>query len=200
MSLPSSQNPEEPRRPLDTLFSIFSSVLIGLFLSKLLHPEQESSSPAHPQDTTRNASNIGQNVSSPVHVVIDASPPTPTPDETRKAREEDKDRRDKKRYRVEVATACFLFVYTVITLFMWSATKKSADAAKQSAIAAHEASDTSRDALVDVQRAFVFSVSDYGQENDYWRLTVRWRNGGTTPTKNMIAHISYQRCSQSVAD
>jgi len=63
-------------------------------------------------------------------ILADASPPTPNKE--REAREERQEGREKKRFRVEIAGAFLLLVYTVVSTGMWWATKKAADATKDS--------------------------------------------------------------------
>jgi hypothetical protein len=113
-------------------------------LSKLSDPNQKSSNTQHPQHSADTTRQIGQNVSSPIHVVVDASPPTPTPNKERESREERKDGRDKKRYRIEIITAVVLAAYTVVTGFMWWATKKAAEAATQAVEESRKANELSR--------------------------------------------------------
>jgi hypothetical protein len=115
----------EPRGFLCVLVSAFA-LMCGWSLSKLHAPTQDSSGSHHPQDSAHDAA-------TPVHVIVDAFPPTPTPNKERESREERQEGRDKKRFRLEKIGAAVLFIYTLVTGFMWWATKKSADAAERAA-------------------------------------------------------------------
>lgn len=64
-----------------------------------------------------------------------------------------------------------------------------------------EQNGISRDALISVQRPFVFigefdatRLADSGGKPDgRMRIAFHWENGGSTPTKNMLAHVSIKR-------
>jgi hypothetical protein len=131
----SSSTPQKPASPLG-LLGILALSFGAWFLSKFSDSKHESSSTQHPQDNTHPAQQLGKDISAPVHVVIDT---LPSPFVERETREKDGNARDKKRFRWEKGTTVFLAVYTVITFFMWLATKHAADAAKN---AAKTAADT----------------------------------------------------------
>lgn len=147
----SSLSPQKPS-PLLGLLGILVSAFAVWSLSKLYAPNERSSSSKHPQDSTYDAATIRQNISSPIHVVVDASPPTPTPDEKREAREERQEGRDKKRFRVEIIVAVVLAIYTVVTAFMWWATKNAAGAAKRSAEVASASLHLDQRAWISISR------------------------------------------------
>jgi hypothetical protein len=111
----SFQKSHEPRGLLYILFSAFGVLWLW---SKLRTPNQDSRNSQHPQDSTNNATQIGQNISSPVHVVIDASPPTPTPNKEREAREERQEGRDKKRLQAEIILAFVTSILLIANLFL----------------------------------------------------------------------------------
>jgi hypothetical protein len=87
-----------------------------------------------------------------------------------------------------------LFVSTVA---LWKVTRKSADAAEASARIA-------KDALIATERAFVFLdelIPEFairprgGNQHEFTRLVYkpRWRNSGSTPTKNMTLATNWAR-------
>jgi hypothetical protein len=82
---------KEPSRSLSHILLSALAFLFGWSLSKLRTPSHDSSNTQHPQDNTRDTTQIGQNISSPVHVIVDGSPPTPTPSKEREARENRKE-------------------------------------------------------------------------------------------------------------
>lgn len=145
----SSRNSPEPGRLLYILLYAFG-FFSALCLSKLRDPNHNSGNPQYPTDSTHNTTTVGQNIRSPIHVIIDAGPPAPTPIEEKEAREERQEGRDKKKLRIEQATAFLLLLYTVVNGFMWWATKNSADAAEKAAAVA-ELSERPWIKIVDVK-------------------------------------------------
>lgn len=98
-------------------------------------------------------------------------------------------------------TLYFLIRYTHYARLQWVEMKRTADqsviaanGAKDSAIEAKHANETTKIALVDVQRAFVFlgpvvaTVIGNNQVDFYFPM----ENSGTTPTRDMHMHISYK--------
>lgn len=99
--------------------------------------------------------------------------------------------------------ATFTFVLAISTVGLWVATgalyltgEKQIGVAKQSADAAQASAKIARDALIATERAFVFLDELFaewsirprgGQQHEFTRLIYkpRWRNSGSTPTKNM---------------
>lgn len=99
--------------------------------------------------------------------------------------------RDDKKHWLDYVTAgleiiglIVLCIYAAYTIKIYCANKKSADAAK-------DAADIAREALTDVQRAFVYDSFNQGQDGNFLRITVGWENSGTTPTRNMTMHMSH---------
>jgi hypothetical protein len=75
-----------------------------------------------------------------------------------------------------------------------------ADQALIQANGTHSLAQTSKDALVSVQRAFIFAtgfdairIGDPNDPNkvDSVEVSITWENNGTTPTRNMSTHYSY---------
>ncbi len=79
-------------------------------------------------------------------------------------------------------------------------THELATQAKNQADRTKEIAETSRDALISVQRAFVFAIGfegvRIGDPNDatkiaYLDFSITWENNGTTPTRHMTQHYSW---------
>jgi hypothetical protein len=111
---PSSSGPQSL---LNILVSAFA-FLCGWSLAKLRAPSQDASGTQHPQDRPHNATQIGQNIPSPVHVIVDASPPIPTPNKEREAGEERQEGRDKKRLGVEIILAFVTSLLLIANLLL----------------------------------------------------------------------------------
>jgi hypothetical protein len=82
----------------------------------------------------------------------------------------------------------------------------SATAARDSAIQAKNANITTNEALIKVQRAFIFpagspepAINGVGSSQSVI-FYLRWENSGTTPTRNFRTHTSYYYQSQPLSD
>lgn len=101
----------------------------------------------------------------------------------RDSSETKEDARHRENLRLNRWTLAILVIYATLTGFQWLASKKSAD--------------TARDALIQVQRAFMAAnILDISREMkdgkvDSVYFVVRWKNNGTTPTKNLLIHHNY---------
>jgi hypothetical protein len=183
-----NENKPEPRGLLYGLvyaFGLFS----GWFLSKLHGPYHDSSSTQHPQDNTHDTTQVGQNIPYPIRVVIDASPPTPTPSKEREAREERQEGRDKKRLRVEIWTFLALSLYAVVTGGMWWATKRAADAARDSARVARDSVKQQRDLFQMDQQPYIgmikIKLSALPEIGQRPRFEISLQNLGKTAAVNV---------------
>ena len=106
--------------------------------------------------------------------------------------QEKKDAWDKFKEGVEVLGIATLVVYTIYTIKMYRANKEAADAAKSAA-------DTAREALVSVQRAFIYFSTAINIQGDVpdpktmkvglWEFSVPFENSGDTPTREAMIHF-----------
>jgi len=70
---------------------------------------------------------------------------------------------------------------------------RAENTASRSAAAAEDSAKTSKDALISVQRAFVFIRSfETVVVNQEFRILPQWENGGSTPTKNARNYVSWK--------
>jgi hypothetical protein len=135
----SDQNSPEPSGLLRILASVFSGVLVGLFLSKLKTPIQEPRETVHTQHNTAEQGRTGQNVSdSPVRVMIDSPIPTQPPSEKQQVKERWKERRENLKLIADGATALFAFLllvvtarYVLYTYKMWEEMQRQTHTAQQ---------------------------------------------------------------------
>jgi len=92
---------------------------------------------------------------------------------------------------INLATVIGIWVYAHYARLQWIEMQRAANAATSAASAAQQSADTARDALVAVQRAFIFTSNNWVQEGNFMKVIVAWENSGTTPTKDMIMHVSW---------
>jgi hypothetical protein len=106
---------------------------------------------------------------------------------------------DKSKPFVEIVGLVLLAIYTAYTIKMYRANKQAADAATTAAQAAKDANKITKNSLLYVQRAFIFVTTfdvtrltdpSTNKLNGSMRFAFSWENGGTTPTRDMITHIS----------
>jgi hypothetical protein len=174
-------NKPEPRGLLYILLSAFA-VFCGWSLAKLRAPSQDASSAQHPQDSTHNATEIGQNIPSPVHVIVDASPPTPTPNEKREAREQRQEGHDKKRLRAEIVLAFVTSLLLIANLFL--------------IFTARRANKIASDALEISHRPWAGMNGDVGfsrlnLKNEVFQFLVSYKlkNFGASPALNIVVQL-----------
>jgi hypothetical protein len=110
---------------------------------------------------------------------------------------------------LSAATLVFLIKYTNYARLQWCEMKRTADqsviaatAASNSAIEAKNANQTTKAALIDVQRAFVFlgTVTATAVGNNQADFYFPMENSGTTPTKDMRMHVNYQSMKDPLPD
>jgi hypothetical protein len=101
---------------------------------------------------------------------------------------------------VSAATLFAVIAYALINYHMLCQMKRATGVSK-------DAANTAREALVDVQRAFVFPGNVRPQTfgdaiNGITSLSLRfsWENSGTTPAKDATNHISYQLMANELPD
>jgi hypothetical protein len=94
-----------------------------------------------------------------------------------------------------IAIVVLTAFYVKYSKLQWQETKKAADAAHDSAVAAKSAADTAEESLVAVQRAFLVfrgpnvekSIDSFpsGKIEPGWQINVAWENVGTTPAASV---------------
>jgi hypothetical protein len=130
MSSSPSQNHEEHRRPLDILFSIFSGVLVGLFLSQLKAPihnadyaEEQERSSSQQCEGSANLPQVSAGLQMPT-----MEPPQP-PVHHYDSNDERRDRFNRGVFWVQLITLIALGVYAAFTYGILCETRKSAEVA-----------------------------------------------------------------------
>jgi hypothetical protein len=186
----SSQNSPEPRGLLYILLSSLAFAC-GWFSARLHDPNQHVSETAPSQSSTAGEGNRGQ------FEPIVVSQVAPAPIETYLPhRREDNTPRWKKIAEWSIAGATVGLL--IVNIFLWSATKKAADAADKSAGAAGKAANAAEESLTTVQRAYI-SLGDIGGSRNgvssdpktiSLMIKFPWENAGYTPTREMKTHVS----------
>jgi hypothetical protein len=164
---------------------------------------EEQPKPIAPQDNASNEGGDGTPVRPPV-------PPNIPPSPTDPANPHQGDRRRKPVLQtiLEIIGVCAAVALVIITGFYTHYAQQQRDAiiksngisqhgvcaATKAAKAAEEANRVTKIALIDVQRAFVFlgDVTATVIGNNTVDFYFPMENSGTTPTKDMRLHISYQ--------
>jgi hypothetical protein len=156
--------------------------------SKLSAPDHDSSGSAHPQDNARDRTQVRRNVPSPIHVIVDASPPTPTPNKDRESREERAEGREKKKVRIETWTFFALVVYTVVTAGMWWATKKAADSAADSAKLNRQLAEGTQAAVISwtIENGYMLPPHEFG-------FKIYFSNAGHVTAQEFTADVTITR-------
>ena len=119
-------------------------------------------------------------------MVVDACPPLPPTDKEREAREERNERRDRTRLAVEIATAGLLLVYTIVTYFLWRATRHANE------IATENAQKIDRNFRQDERAWMGFKFMEGSIAltlNKSFLVTTELVNTGKTPAKNVRGDI-----------
>lgn len=170
MSSSSSQKPEESRRPLDILFSIFSGVLIGLFLSKLNTPANE---PTEGNSTT-------------IHPENEAEPKTPLVPPPASANHyypnRCQDNTPPWKKRTEIAAVCIAGLLLIANIFVTVGTWKAANAAKDAA----EASEGQLRPWLDAEVTGIKVIFDT-EGNASVEVTMKVVNVGHSPATDVNA-------------
>jgi hypothetical protein len=122
-----SQNSPEPRSLLYILASAFLGVLFGLFLSKFRAPYEDRTESIRPQDTPN------EETCNAPRIIASDSPPTPTHEENPNG---STDKTPMWKKWVEIGVAVGTLGLLGVNILLWHSTKKTADAADQSAKAA----------------------------------------------------------------
>jgi hypothetical protein len=192
MSQPLEPEREPSSSQNSSLLRSLYYILLGTFgvwlFSKLrIPPNEQSNSSQHPQGSSYDATQGGRNISSPIHVVVDAGPPTPTSNREQESR----DKRDKKRLRIEKWTAFLLLAYTVVNSGMWWATKKSADAAKTAAETAEKSFKLARQRAEDSEEAICSVRGETENGSGVEHLTIS--NSGKVPAHSVEVHLEVSR-------
>jgi hypothetical protein len=87
----------------------------------------------------------------------------------------------------------FTAVLGITSVFQLASLNRSEDTSAIAANAARDAAETSRTALIAVQRAFVFIDSfEADVVNNQLIVIPKWRNSGSTPTKFMINYVNWR--------
>jgi hypothetical protein len=94
------------------------------------------------------------------------------------------------------AFTLWLVIFTAVlgaaSIFQLASLNRSEVTSAKAAKAAQDSADTSRKALTDVQRAFVFMDSfEVEVINDTLVIMPKWKNSGNTPTRMMRNWVSY---------
>ncbi len=95
-----------------------------------------------------------------------------------------------------------------LVLFIWQLrmvresltdTKKAADAANVGAASTRDSADTAKLSMVASQRAYVhfggcrwISHPDTNDGHIFWRIHLRWNNGGSTPTRGLTVYVHWE--------
>lgn len=135
-------------------------------------------------------------------LVVKVVPPQPTEEEAQRHASEHQKEASRKR-RDHLFTGLVAGANAIMALFtvlLWRSTEKLWDAAQ-------EQSGITKNALIGVERAFVFLedvelryVGTEGWSGGDWRILPRLKNSGTTPTKNARVCISMMEFGPEIPD
>jgi hypothetical protein len=187
MSSSQHQNSDEPSGLLRTVVAVFSGVLFGVFLSKLRTPIKKSGKSEPPQEYT-GEERSDRPFQPPI--VTKIAPAPPQQNEANGTKDDTPPWKKIAERSIAVATVGLL----VINIFVFCATKKAADAARDSA-------NTAGESLHSVERAYmVFRTVNIigGTENRptgelrFWNIYGIWENVGATTARHVYQHIGSQ--------
>jgi hypothetical protein len=168
MSSSPSQTPDEEPGLLKILASVFSGILFGWLLSKFDAPNQEVGESTPQQDAPTPETQRGMSASSPLIIHAPANAP-----------ETENGERDTPFW--EKATVLITLGLLVVNIFLWCATNKAANAAKDSVKLAE------KNARID-ERAWVAvsNISSEFRQNEDWTVRLIFKNTGKTPARNFV--------------